>query len=337
MSMMLLYMISVMFFQDIDESGIPMVPGAAKFDEGFETKKEFYLEASERESVLGQIKRVSYNDKFVMVACDGMQAPVKVYSAVTGEFFGNLGRIGQGPGEYNRVDDVSIYKESLVILSNLDRATFFYDRSLNFVFKKSIEELSNGKFDTCSRLWSSGSTLVFNNCYKASDGKVYGSFVWEEEFKTSIHQAEQMKETMSLIGGGSAILNDLAFAVTPFHNALTVKDIEDGTTKEYQYGLATWPIVRRSELEGLKDKELQEYLMTHLGPNTLNVLEDKVVLDYGAFLITVDTHDWTFKAYKWKYPYGVVGNANNTLVYFEEQDSDVGSLVNPKIIAVGLK
>lgn len=108
------------------------------------------LETTE-ESFLAVISKVKiYND--IIYVLDGKSNVIKSF-AKDGSFIGQIGKVGQGPGEYNSPMDFFVDDRGIVVFDNAQCKLLIYDKNLRYVEDKrlpflcqQVERLSGGDY-----------------------------------------------------------------------------------------------------------------------------------------------------------------------------------------------
>ena len=96
-----------------------------------------------------KIFRVAVSDNYF--AIHHVNYPVKLYSRKSGKFWGNIGRIGNGPGEYFQIWNVAIEEaDNRIYLVNQGRNQIYsYDLNGNFHEDETIHLANGQEFERC--------------------------------------------------------------------------------------------------------------------------------------------------------------------------------------------
>jgi len=113
------------------------------------------------ESIIGHINKIIIFDNRIFVL-DGQTSSIFIFD-IKGKYISKICKIGNGPGEYNRLDDFDIDRENqnIIITDLLTYWNIRYDINGNFISRKKIPlsieglaSLSNGQFVSFSNFRS---------------------------------------------------------------------------------------------------------------------------------------------------------------------------------------
>ncbi|MFD2035609.1 6-bladed beta-propeller [Belliella marina] len=98
---------------------------------------------------------------------------------ILGEFIGQVGSIGSGPGEFLGIEDFNIFEDNIILMSSGDMSFFVYDK-FNFDFRK---QYSLGLFGYSFVPLSLDKTMIYINHNPSSFGGNYNLFISDKDLK----------------------------------------------------------------------------------------------------------------------------------------------------------
>ena len=114
-----------------------------------------------------KIFRVAVSDNYF--AIHHVNYPVKLYSRKSGKFWGNIGRIGNGPGEYFQIWNVAIEEaDNRIYLVNQGRNQIYsYDLNGNFHEDETIHLANGQEFERCKAFFNKNKDriIIFQTPY----------------------------------------------------------------------------------------------------------------------------------------------------------------------------
>ena len=114
-----------------------------------------------------KIFRVAVSDNYF--AIHHINYPVKLYSRKSGKFWGNIGRIGNGPGEYFQIWNVTIEEaDNRIYLVNQGRNQIYsYDLNGNFHEDETIHLANGQEFERCKAFFDKNKDriIIFQTPY----------------------------------------------------------------------------------------------------------------------------------------------------------------------------
>ena len=114
-----------------------------------------------------KIFRVAVSDNYF--AIHHVNYPVKLYSRKSGKFWGNIGRIGNGPGEYFQIWNVAIEEaDNRIYLVNQGRNQIYsYDLNGNFHEDETIHLANGQEFERCKAFFDKNKDkiIIFQTPY----------------------------------------------------------------------------------------------------------------------------------------------------------------------------
>ena len=149
------------------------------FDVSTLDNKEYEIKLSDLMESVEIVKMDSVQEAFTKIfkvavsenyfAIHHVNYPVKLYSRKSGKFWGNIGRIGNGPGEYFQIWNVAIEEaDNRIYLVNQGRNQIYsYDLNGNFHEDETIHLANGQEFERCKAFFDKNKDriIIFQTPY----------------------------------------------------------------------------------------------------------------------------------------------------------------------------
>lgn len=319
---------------------VPTVKKAFPFDDIFIETKSLQLDGSSSDMLLGDVGRIAFIGDFVVVLERDEQPRVLVFNRHTGAFVQQLGRVGQGPGEYLNASSIATTDDYVFLLDSMASVITIFNKDLSMKTAFRIADWTQNHLRNASNIAGVvGRDLLLWFTQTPTESEHMAAMVTPGGKVSTFVAKSAALEKLSMIGGGILHKNHQLYVVQPTEPRILIHDSQTLDQKaEIGFGKPTWPLITEegfleASRNGLQTQAFRQYLSGHLSSHSISAIHDWLIVDYAAVIILHHEQRSETLPIQWKYPSGIVANPEHQIVYADQQETHG----NVKLVFYGLK